>query len=146
MISRRKWFDYSFLALGLLIQVLTYIITVTHLTPGESFSVLSLVSGMLGVCSVCLCSQGNILTYLFGFAQVGTYTYLCYTNDPIRAIRRIHKTQSGGVKTTTVENGVGAWEDRASLTYYPVNEAIPEAYPKACANCSFENPLESIKS
>ena len=79
MISRRKWFDYSFLALGLLIQVLTYIITVTHLTPGESFSVLSLVSGMLGVCSVCLCSQGNILTYLFGFAQVGTYTYLCYT-------------------------------------------------------------------
>ena len=53
-------------------------------------------------------------------------TYICYTNEPIRAIRRVHKTQSGGVKTTTVENAVGAWEDRASLTYYPVNEAIPE--------------------
>ena len=40
---------------------------------------LSLVSGCFGVCSVCLASQGNIFTYLFGFAQVGTYTYLCYT-------------------------------------------------------------------
>ena len=32
---------------------------------------------MLGICSVVLGAQGNILTFLFGFAQVGTYTYLC---------------------------------------------------------------------
>ena len=38
---------------------------------------LSLISGMLGICSVVLSAQGNILTFLFGFAQVGTYTYLC---------------------------------------------------------------------
>ena len=70
--SRRKWFDYSFLALGLIIQVVTY-----ALMPHDTW--LSLVSGCFGVCSVCLASQGNIFTYLFGFAQVGTYTYLCYT-------------------------------------------------------------------
>ena len=38
---------------------------------------LSLISGMLGICSVVLSAQGNILTFLFGFAQVATYTYLC---------------------------------------------------------------------
>lgn len=70
--TNRKWFDYSFLALGLLIQVVTY-----FLMPHDTW--LSLLSGCLGVCSVCLASQGNILTYAFGFAQVGTYTYLCYT-------------------------------------------------------------------
>ena len=70
--TNRKWFDYSFLALGLLIQVVTY-----FLMPHDTW--LSLLSGCLGVCSVCLASQGNILTYAFGFAQVGTYIYLCYT-------------------------------------------------------------------
>ena len=40
-------------------------------------SPVSLVSGMLGICSVVLGAQGNILTFVFGFAQVGTYTYLC---------------------------------------------------------------------
>lgn len=37
----------------------------------------SLVSGLLGICSVVLGAKGNILTFVFGFAQVGTYTYLC---------------------------------------------------------------------
>lgn len=37
----------------------------------------SLVSGILGICSVVLGAQGNILSFLFGFAQVATYTYLC---------------------------------------------------------------------
>jgi len=72
---RNKIFDYSFLGLGLLIQVVTYVIT-NHLSPG-SLTPLSLVSGLLGICSVCLAAQGNIWTYLFGFAQVGTYTWLC---------------------------------------------------------------------
>ena len=69
-----KWFDYSFLALGLLIQVVTYFIS---LSAGVPVSLVSLVSGCLGVCSVCLTAQGNIWTFFFGFAQVGTYTYLC---------------------------------------------------------------------
>jgi nicotinamide mononucleotide transporter len=32
---------------------------------------------MLGICSVVLGAQGNMLTFVFGFAQVVTYTYLC---------------------------------------------------------------------
>lgn len=66
----RKVFDYSFLALGLLIQIVTF-----TMMPDGSW--LSVVSGCLGICSVCLTAQGNILTFVFGFAQVGTYTWLC---------------------------------------------------------------------
>lgn len=73
----RKVFDYSFLTFGLLVQVVTYWIS-NSLIP-NSLSPISLISGLLGVCSVCLCAQGKILTYVFGFAQVITYTYLCVT-------------------------------------------------------------------
>ena len=65
-INRTTWF---FLILGLLVQVLTLV-----LMPDNP---ISLVSGMLGICSVVLGAQGNILTFVFGFAQVATYTYLC---------------------------------------------------------------------
>ena len=69
---KEKVFDYGFLGIGLLIQVVTYL-----LMPHDSW--LSLLSGCLGVCSVCLAAQGNIQTYFFGFAQVLTYTYLCWS-------------------------------------------------------------------
>ena len=68
-VRKNKLFDYAFLATGLLVQVATYCVV-----PN---SPLSLVSGLLGICSVVLCSQGNILSFAFGFAQVITYTYLC---------------------------------------------------------------------
>lgn len=68
-ILHSKWFDRTFMAVGLLIQVVTFMIT------GGGW--LSLLSGCLGVCSVCLMAQGSIFTYVFGFAQVFTYTYLC---------------------------------------------------------------------
>ena len=42
-------------------------------------SVLSLMSCCLGICSVVLASRRNILTFAFGFAQVLTYTWLCYS-------------------------------------------------------------------
>ena len=77
MQRKNKIFDYSFLGVGLLIQIVTYYIT-NSLIP-NSLTPLSLISGCLGVCSVCLASQGRILTYVFGFAQVITYTYLCWT-------------------------------------------------------------------
>ena len=66
----RTWFEWSFLTIGLVIQVVTYC-----LMPHDSW--LSLVSGCLGVCSVCLAAQGRILTFVFGFGQVVTYGYLC---------------------------------------------------------------------
>ena len=72
---RNNWFDWSFLTFGLLIQIVTYF--VANSIEGTEAGWLSLLSGCLGVCSVCLTAQGNILTFVFGFAQVMTYTYLC---------------------------------------------------------------------
>lgn len=60
---------WLFLATGLLVQIVTFC-----LMPHSPWA---LVSGMLGICSVVLGAQGNILTFIFGFAQVMTYTYLC---------------------------------------------------------------------
>ena len=40
-------------------------------------------------------------------------------------MKRITEVVSGGATTTTIEHAYGAWADRASLTYYPINEAIP---------------------
>ena len=64
---------------GLLIQVVTFLIANRMNGLMSDLGWLSLTSGCLGVCSVCLTSQGNIMTYAFGFAQVFTYTYLCWT-------------------------------------------------------------------
>lgn len=58
------------LILGLLLQVIVYVIAPAH--P------ISLVSGLMGVCSVVLSAQRNIWTFFFGFAQVLTYSYLCW--------------------------------------------------------------------
>ncbi|MGN0235154.1 MAG: nicotinamide riboside transporter PnuC [Paludibacteraceae bacterium] len=69
MLNKTKLFDYAFLATGLLVQIITYCIAPS--------GVWSLVSGLCGIFSVVLCAQGNILYYIFGFAQVITYTYLC---------------------------------------------------------------------
>ena len=64
---------------GLIIQVATYIISLHLSAFSIQTSVISVISGCLGVFSVCLAAQRNILTYVFGFAQVITYTYLCWT-------------------------------------------------------------------
>ena len=63
-------FDWSFLIAGWVVQVVVFMLAPTH--P------LSLVSGLLGITSVILCSQGKILTFVFGFGQIITYTYLCW--------------------------------------------------------------------
>lgn len=61
----------GFMLAGLLIQVVTYC-----MMPDAGW--ISLMCGCLGVCSVCLCAQGNILHYLFGFGQVVIYIYLSW--------------------------------------------------------------------
>ena len=60
---------WIFLVLGVVVQLAAYSF-MPH-TP------LALISGILGICSVVLSAQGNILTFVFGFAQVVTYMYLC---------------------------------------------------------------------
>lgn len=64
-------FGKVFLVAGLTVQLVTYYLAHS--------SMLSLISGMLGICSVVLCAERQILTFLFGFAQISTYAYICYT-------------------------------------------------------------------
>ena len=68
MLSKR--FDIGFLVSGLIVQAVVYWLAPTHW--------LSLVSGLLGITSVILCSQGNIWTFAFGFGQILTYSGLCW--------------------------------------------------------------------
>lgn len=60
--------------------------------------------------------------YVIDEATAGT-TFICYADTPNRAIRRI--TEADGI--TTVEWAYGAWEERASLNYVPINETVEVA-------------------
>lgn len=68
---------------------------------------LSLLSGCMGVCSVCLASQGNIWTFAFGFGQVLTYTYLCWTQ------RFYGEMAVNAYYFGTMIYGVYVWKSRA---------------------------------
>ena len=50
----------------------------------------------------------------------GDVTYLCLDDAPIRPIHRITKT--GG--ETVIEWALGAWENRDSLAYVPINRTL----------------------
>ena len=69
-IAGRSPFDWCFLLTGLVIQILVFL-----LAPSAPIMI---VSGIAGIFSVILCSQGKISTYLFGFVQVITYLIICY--------------------------------------------------------------------
>lgn len=64
----RTPFDWAFLALGIAVQIVVFC-----LTPSNPWAI---VSGICGIISVILCSQGKISTFLFGFIQISTYLYL----------------------------------------------------------------------
>lgn len=58
----------------------------------------------------------------------GGIQYICYFPDDAdgnRLVKRITQTSTGGETLTTIEHAYGAWASRASLTYYPINQAIP---------------------
>lgn len=55
--------------------------------------------------------------------SAGGVTYICYADTARRAIRRI--TVTDGV--TAIEWAYGAWDDRAALTYVPINKYIEVA-------------------
>lgn len=73
----RKWhidrFTPNFILIGILMQVIVFRIT--------DAPRLSLISGVLGVISVVLCSNRKIAFYLFGFAQLFTYVMLCFEQN-----------------------------------------------------------------
>ena len=108
--QRNKVFDYSFLACGLLIQVVTFVITNYHAPYTIHLTPISLISGLLGICSVCLCAQGNIWTYVFGFAQVITYSYLCWTQ------RFYGELAINAYYFGTMIYGVYAWRKRLRMS------------------------------
>lgn len=121
-ITKRRIFDYSFIALGLLVQVATYYISIS--TLNAQLSTISLISGCLGVCSVCLASQGNILTYAFGFAQVFTYTYLCWTQ------RFYGELAINAYYFATMIYGVFVWRRRLNVEDGKNKEIIPRLLEK----------------
>ena len=120
--TKRRIFDYSFIALGLLVQVVTYYISIS--TLNAQLSTISLISGCLGVCSVCLASQGNILTYAFGFAQVFTYTYLCWTQ------RFYGELAINAYYFATMIYGVFVWRRRLNVEDGKNKEIIPRLLDK----------------
>ncbi len=64
------------LSVGLSLQLLVYILQPDIWTSFVGW--ITIISGLVGVCSVVLCSQGRIITFAFGFVQILTYMYLCW--------------------------------------------------------------------
>ena len=61
--------EWAFLVIGIILQIVTYIVT------KDSF--LSFISGVFGVLSVVYCSQRKMVFYLFSMVQLFTYVALC---------------------------------------------------------------------
>lgn len=63
-------FSNAFIAVGVAIQLIVYILT--------DSSLLSLVSGTLGIFAVVYCSERKIKQFFFAFGQMFTYVYIAY--------------------------------------------------------------------
>ena len=57
--------------------------------------------------------------------ESGKVTYIRFTVQSPCGVQRIRETVSNGVKTTEHMVAFGEWEDRESLTYYPINQPVP---------------------
>lgn len=71
-INGKKPIDWAMLGVGIALQILAIIIGFVSGTP-ESIGLI--ISGLTGVISVVLCSQGKISFYLFGYIQLFTYVF-----------------------------------------------------------------------
>ena len=70
--TKDKIFDYGFMSLGVLLQVICFIFT--------KDDVLSFICGLSGVINVVLCSQRKMSFYLFAYIQMFTYIIIIYQN------------------------------------------------------------------
>lgn len=103
-ISGKTWFDWMFLGVGLILQVVAI---VAGFLNGNPDSVGLIISGLSGVISVVLCSQGKISFYLFGFIQLFTYVF-CFSIP-----NRLHgETIENGMYFVTMLYGMYAWAKR----------------------------------
>ena len=71
-VSGKTWFDWAFLAVGLTLQIIAI---VAGFVSGEPESIGLIISGLAGVVSVVLCSQGKISFYVFAFCAA---LHLCF--------------------------------------------------------------------
>jgi nicotinamide mononucleotide transporter PnuC len=71
-VDGKNWFDWAFLACGLLLQCAA---TIFGFVKGSPESLILIISGFAGVFSVILCSQGKISSYIFGYVQLLTCVF-----------------------------------------------------------------------
>lgn len=113
-INGKTWFDWSFLLIGLLLQIVAIVMGFIAGTPD---SIGLIISGLAGVVSVVLCSQGKISFYLFGFIQLFTYVF-CFTLP-----NNLHgETVENGMYFVTMLYGMYAWAKRYKKTDKEENE------------------------
>ena len=70
MNNKNKYFDYIFILLGIIIQVVCFIFT------GDA--VLAFICGLSGVINVVLCSQKKLSFYFFAYIQMFTYIIIIF--------------------------------------------------------------------
>lgn len=71
-INGKTAFDWAFLGLGLLMQLIAVIFGIA---TGNPDSLVVIISGFAGILSVVLCAQGKISNYVFSFIQLFTYVF-----------------------------------------------------------------------
>lgn len=71
-VNGKTKFDWFFLGLGLVMQIIAIVYGYITNTPDSLVSIISSISGVL---SVVLCAQGKISFYVFGFVQLFTYVF-----------------------------------------------------------------------
>ena len=100
----KTWFDCAFLAVGLTLQIIAI---VAGFVSGEPESIGLIISGLAGVVSVVLCSQGKISFYVFAFVQLFTYVF-CFSIP-----NNLHgETIENGMYFITMLYGMYAWAKR----------------------------------
>lgn len=87
--------------------------------------------------------EGRVEAYLIAKASTTTQ-YICYfeTGDDPRAIRRVVKTSN----QTQICVGWGAWADRESIDYYPINSVFTvDDETKALVSVApYDTPVDPI--
>lgn len=71
-INGKSMFDWIYLGIGLILQIIAIIYGYITGTPD---GILSIICSIAGVVSVVLCAQGKISFYLFAYIQMFTYTF-----------------------------------------------------------------------
>lgn len=100
-LSGRTVFDWAFMCFGLILQSIG-IWYGFH--TGNPDSIGLIISGIAGVVSVVLCSQGKISFYIFGFIQL--FTYVFYFSIP----QHLHgETLENGMYFITMIYGLYVW-------------------------------------